>query len=62
MKDPYDTLLAVKLSVDYEPLRAIEVPRGVLEKHYPHGQRVSWTKRLEFDPGVTRITREELPD
>jgi hypothetical protein len=62
MKDPYDTLFAVKLAVDYEPLRAIEVPRAVLEKHYPHGQRVSWTKRLEFDPGVKRIIREELPD
>jgi hypothetical protein len=62
MKDPYDTLFAVKLSVDYEPLRAIEIPRAVLEKHYPHGRRVSWTKRLEFDPGVKRIIREDLPD
>ena len=62
MKDPYDTLFAVKLSVAYEPLRAIEVPRAVLEKHYPQGQGVSWTKRLEFDPGVKRILREELPD
>lgn len=37
MKDPYDVLFAVKLSFDYEPLRAIEVPRTVLESHYPHG-------------------------
>jgi hypothetical protein len=62
MKDPYDTLFAVKLSVDYEPLRAIEVPRTVIEQHYPHGERTSWTKRLEFDQGVRRIAREELPD
>ena len=60
MKDPYHTLFAVKLSVDYEPLRAIEVPRAVLEEHYPHGERTSWTKRLEFDPGVRRIPREQL--
>lgn len=60
MKDPYDVLLAIKLSFDYEPLRAIEVPRTVLERHYPHGKRTSWTKRLEFDPGVRRISRDEL--
>jgi hypothetical protein len=62
MKEPYDTLFAVKLSVDYQPLRAIEVPRAVLEEHYPHGERTSWTKRLEFDRGVRRIAREQLPD
>ena len=61
MKEPYDALFAVKLSVDYEPLRAIEVPRAVLEAHYPHGARTSWTKRLEHDPGVRRIPREQLP-
>jgi len=60
MKEPYDTLLAIKLSVDYEPLRAIEVPRAVLEHHYPHGARTSWTKRLENDPDVRRIPKEEL--
>ncbi|MGN6586598.1 MAG: DUF6998 domain-containing protein [Solirubrobacterales bacterium] len=60
MKDPYDVLLAIKLSFDYEPLRAIEVPRAVLECHYPHGERTSWTKRLESDPGVCRISRDEL--
>jgi len=60
MKDPYDVLLAINLGFDYEPLRAIEVPRTVLERHYPHGKRTSWTKRLEFDPGVRRISRDEL--
>ena len=60
MKDPYDVLLAIKLSFDYEPLRAIEVPRAVLERHYPHGERTSWTKRLESDPDVRRISRDEL--
>jgi hypothetical protein len=47
MKEPYDTLFAVKFTVDYEPLRAIEVPRNVLERHYRHGARASWTKRLK---------------
>jgi hypothetical protein len=62
MKEPYDTLFAVKLSFEYEPLRAIEVPRCVLERHYPHGTRTSWTKRLEEDPDVHRISRTALPD
>lgn len=61
MKEPYDTLFAVKLSVDFEPLRAIEMPRALLEAHYPHGARTSWTKRLEYDAGVRRISREQLP-
>jgi hypothetical protein len=60
MRDPYDVLFAVKFTVDYEPMRAIEVPRGVLERHYPHGARTSWTKRLEYDDGVRRIPRENL--
>lgn len=54
MRDPYDALFAIKLSLEYEPLRAIDVPREVLERHYPHGTRTSWTKRLENDPGVER--------
>jgi hypothetical protein len=61
MKEPYDVLFAVKLTVDYEPLRAIEVPRAVLECYYPHGAGTHWTKRLEADTGVRRIPREELP-
>lgn len=60
MKEPYDALLAIKLSVDYEPLRAIEVPRTVLERHYPHGARTSWTKRLEAAQGVRRISKTDL--
>jgi hypothetical protein len=60
MKDPYDALFAIKLSFEYEPLRAIEVPREVLERHYPHGTRTKWTRRLEGDPGVHRISGEEL--
>ncbi len=60
MKEPYDVLLAIKLSVDYEPLRAIEVARSVLEQHYPHGARTSWTKQLENDPQVRRIPKQEL--
>ena len=61
MKEPYDALFAVKLTVNYEPLRAIEVPRDVLECHYPHGSVTHWTKRLEADDGVRRIARHELP-
>jgi hypothetical protein len=38
MKNPYNTLFAIKLGFDYEPLRAIEVPRPVLERHYPTGR------------------------
>jgi hypothetical protein len=62
MKEPYDVLFAVKLTVDYEPLRAIEVPRAVLERYYPHGSVTHWTKRLEADAGVRRIPREALPE
>lgn len=60
MKEPYDVVFAVKFTVDYEALRAIEVPRAVLERYYPHGTRTSWTKRLEHDPEVRRITATEL--
>jgi hypothetical protein len=62
MKEPYDALFAVKLTVDYEPLRAIEVPRAVLERFYPHGSGTHWTKALEAAEGVRRIARDELPD
>ncbi len=61
MKEPYDALFAVKFTVDYEPMRAIEVAREVLERHYPHGARTSWTKQLEHAEGVRRIPRDELP-
>lgn len=60
MADPYDVLLAIKLTNDYEPIRAIEVPRSVLERYYPHGARTHWTKRLEMDPKVRRISKREL--
>jgi hypothetical protein len=60
MKEPYDTLLAIRLDEDYSPTLAIEVARAVLEDHYPHGTRTSWTMRLERDGRVRRITPEEL--
>lgn len=60
MKEPYDTLFAVKFTVDYEPMRAIEVPRAALELLYPHGARTSWTKQLEEHEGVRRIPRRVL--
>jgi hypothetical protein len=60
MKDPYNVLFAIKLSFDYEPLRAIEVPRAVLGRYYPHGHRTHWTKLLESDEDVRRISREQL--
>jgi hypothetical protein len=50
MRDPYDVLFAVKFTVDYDPMRAIEVAREILERHYPHGARTSWTKRLGVVP------------
>jgi len=62
MKEPYDALFAVQLTVDYEPLRAIEVPRAVLERFYPYGSGTHWTKALEAAEGVRRIPRSELPD
>jgi hypothetical protein len=60
MKEPYDTLLAIRLNADYRPTCAIEVPRSILEQHYPHGTRTSWTMRLETAEGVRRITAKEL--
>jgi len=60
MADPYDVLFAIRLDPEYVPIGAIEVPRAVLERHYPHGERTTWTKRLERDEGVKRIGREEL--
>lgn len=61
MKEPYDALFAVKLSVDYEPLRAIEVPRAVPEAHHPHGTRTSWTKVLSRTRACGGISRGQLP-
>lgn len=61
MKERYDALLAIKFTVDYEPLRAIEVARVVLERHCPHGSVTHWTRRLESDPDVVRIPQAELP-
>jgi hypothetical protein len=31
-----------------------------LERHYTHGARTSWTKRLQHDPDARRVTRDEL--
>jgi hypothetical protein len=60
MKDPYDTLFAIRLDENFGPTLAIEVPRAVLEEHYPYGRRTSWTARLEGDKRVRRISAEEL--
>jgi Family of unknown function (DUF6998) len=61
MRDPYDTLFAVKLDAEtFEPLRAIEVPRNVLEEYFPHGERVTWLASLEDDEDVKRIPGEQL--
>jgi hypothetical protein len=60
MKEPYDVLLAIRLDQDYSPTRAIEVPRPLLEEHYRHGTRTSWTTRLEQANGVRRISAQEL--
>ena len=60
MLGSYDALLAIRLDEAYVPLHAIEVPRAVLEEYYPAGKRVSWTKTLERDRRVHRITGDEL--
>jgi hypothetical protein len=60
MREPYDALLAIKLDQDYRPLYALEVPRDVLEQHYPPGVLTSLTKRLESDRGTLRIEAEDL--
>jgi hypothetical protein len=60
MTEPYDVLFAIKLSFDYQPLRAIEITRTVLEDYYPQGTRAHWTVTLEKDPRVRRIPAEEL--
>jgi hypothetical protein len=61
MRDPYDTLFAVKLdSETFEPLRAIEVPRYVLEQYFKPGEKVSWNKQLEDHPDVEVIPGDEL--
>lgn len=60
MLGSYDALLAIRLDEAYLPLHAIEVPRAVLEEYYPAGKRVSWTKTLERDDRVRRITGDEL--
>lgn len=61
MRDPYDVLFAVKLSPEtFEPLRAIEVPRDVLEEYFKPGEKVWWSKELESDPDVKRIPGDQL--
>ena len=56
----YDVLLAIRLREDYTAWYAIEVPREVVERNYPRGTRVSWTRKLESDPGTKLIPAEEL--
>jgi hypothetical protein len=60
MRDPYDTLFALRLDIHYRPVAAIEVPREVLEQLYPHGTRTSWTQALVARPGVVHIGTDEL--
>lgn len=60
MKEPYNTLLAIRLNPDYSPWYAIEVPRQAMDELYPGGKRTSWTVRLERHPRTTRIEGEDL--
>jgi hypothetical protein len=60
MKEPYHYLLAIRLNEDFSIERAMEVPRAALERHYPHGKRVSWTQKLWNDPDTKQITAEDL--
>jgi hypothetical protein len=56
----YDRLLAIRLDAEYRPTEAIEVPRRIVEKHYPRGTVVTWSWKLEGDPTTRRITGEQL--
>lgn len=56
----YDLLFAIRLDEDYLPLEAIEVPRQVVEEHYPRGTRVTWTKKLEADARTRKVAGRYL--
>jgi hypothetical protein len=60
MKDPYDILLAIRLSADYRPTAAWQMPRATVELTYPHATRTSLTAKLLADPNVVQITEEQL--
>ena len=60
MKDPYDILLAIRLSADYQPTAAWQMPRATVELTYPHGTRTSLTAKLLAGPNVVQIPEEQL--
>ena len=60
MKDPYDVLLAIRLSADYRAKAAWEIPRTTVELTYPHGTRTSLTGKLLAGPNIVPIPEERL--
>lgn len=60
VRDPCDVVLAIRLTFDYMPMEAIEMPAPVAKEHVGKNNKVSWTKRLVEDPRVRHLTAEEL--
>lgn len=60
MKDPYDILLAIRLSADYHPKAAWEIPRATVELIYSHGSRTSLTGKLLDGPNIVPIPEQRL--
>lgn len=60
IKAPCDTVLAVRLDVDYTPTEALEMPAEVARAYVGSNGKVSWTKRLVDDPRVIYISADEL--
>ncbi len=58
--EPCDVLLAIRLSFDYAPQEALEMPVEVALEHVGKNGKVAWTARLAPDPRVTRLTAEDL--
>jgi hypothetical protein len=59
LKGSYDLLFAIRFDEEYRPTEAIEVPREVIEELFGE-RRVTWTKALEADSRVRRISKADL--
>jgi hypothetical protein len=56
-------LLAIRLTFDYTPTEALEIPVAVAREYVGKNGKVSWTHRLTADPRVSRIDPADLlPD
>jgi hypothetical protein len=59
LREPCDLLVALRLNDDFTPLKAMEIPREVVEQYFGQG-RVGWQKRLAAGSRVRVITGEAL--